>query len=81
LVETLKDVVSCAILEEFSSAMTERIVDGRDAAGTRRHHQIIETALDVFVALDSIGVITDWKAQNWTINDELRTGAPDSGSQ
>jgi two-component system, sensor histidine kinase and response regulator len=30
---------------------------------SRRHHQIIETALDAFVGMDSSGLITDWNAQ------------------
>ena len=30
---------------------------------SRRHHQIIEAALDAFVGMDAQGVITDWNAQ------------------
>ena len=30
---------------------------------SRRHHQIIETALDAFIEIDSDGLITDWNAQ------------------
>src|SRR6266404_1940200 len=30
---------------------------------SRRHHQIIETALDAFIGMDSIGQVTDWNAQ------------------
>ena len=30
---------------------------------SRRHHQILETALDAFVGMDAAGVITDWNAQ------------------
>src|SRR6266700_3673899 len=30
---------------------------------SQRHHQIIETALDAFVEMDSNGFITDWNAQ------------------
>ena len=30
---------------------------------SRRHHQIIETALDAFIEMDSDGLITDWNAQ------------------
>jgi PAS domain S-box-containing protein len=30
---------------------------------SRRHHQIVETALDAFVEMDSTGLITDWNAQ------------------
>jgi two-component system sensor histidine kinase/response regulator len=29
----------------------------------RRHHQILESALDAFVEMDSSGLITDWNAQ------------------
>src|SRR5262249_4745170 len=30
---------------------------------SRRHHQIIETALDAFIGMDSNGQVTDWNAQ------------------
>jgi hypothetical protein len=33
----LKDVVSCAILDEFSYAIPKCIVDGRDATGITRN--------------------------------------------
>jgi PAS domain S-box-containing protein len=31
---------------------------------SRRHHQIVETALDAFVGMDSNGLITDWNVQS-----------------
>ena len=30
---------------------------------SRRHHQIIEAALDAFVGMDAAGLVTDWNAQ------------------
>src|SRR5580704_6631178 len=44
-------------------------------ATERRYHQILETALDAFVGMDSIGQITDWNAQAETTFGWLRSEA------
>ncbi len=44
-------------------------------ASERRYHQILETALDAFVGMDSSGHITDWNAQAETTFGWLRSEA------
>ncbi len=38
-------------------------IQALELESSRRHHQIIETALDAFVEMDSDGLITDWNAR------------------
>jgi two-component system sensor histidine kinase/response regulator len=42
-------------------------------ASERRYHQILESALDAFVGMDSSGLITDWNAQAETTFGWLRS--------
>jgi two-component system sensor histidine kinase/response regulator len=44
-------------------------------ASERRYHQILESALDAFVGMDSSGLITDWNAQAETTFGWLRSEA------
>src|SRR6202790_5254340 len=44
-------------------------------ASERRYHQILESALDAFVGMDSNGLITDWNAQAETTFGWLRSEA------
>jgi PAS domain S-box-containing protein len=49
----------------FVAALADRrlSVQALEIESSRRHHQIIETALDAFVGMDAGGLITDWNAQ------------------
>jgi len=49
----------------FVTALADRrlSLQALEIEASRRHHQIIETALDAFVGMDAAGVITDWNAQ------------------
>jgi two-component system, sensor histidine kinase and response regulator len=49
----------------FVAALADRrlSLQALEIAASRRHHQIIETALDAFVGMDAAGLITDWNAQ------------------
>jgi len=44
-------------------------------ASERRYHQILESALDAFVVMDSSGLVTDWNAQAETTFGWLRSEA------
>ena len=39
------------------------LLQALELESSRRHHQIIETALDAFVEMDSEGLITNWNAR------------------
>ena len=58
-------VTALVLAAAFLSAVADRrfFVQAMELEATRRHHQIIEAALDAFVELDSVGAITDWNAQ------------------
>ena len=58
-------VTALVLAAAFLTAVADRrfFLQAMELEATRRHHQIIETALDAFVELDSVGVITDWNAQ------------------
>ena len=71
-------VTALVLAAAFLTAAADRrfFVQAMELEATRRHHQIIETALDAFVELDSIGVITDWNEQaeatfGWTRSEAI----------
>lgn len=71
-------VTALVLAAAFLTAAADRrfFVQTMELEATRRHHQIIETALDAFVELDSTGVITDWNAQaeatfGWTRSEAI----------
>ena len=61
--------VTIVTLTVLGIALLSSLADRRfsiqalELESSRRHHQIIETALDAFIEMDSEGLITDWNAQ------------------
>ena len=62
----------------FLTSLADRrfSIQALELESSRRHHQIIETALDAFVEMDSDGVITNWNARaettfGWSRSDAI----------
>ncbi len=55
----------------FLTSLADRrfSIQALELESSRRHHQIIETALDAFVEMDSDGLITNWNARAETTSD------------